>query len=266
MECEERQARQSLGPIVGLKKSILPKLDVMIKEQKKIKDAQKTAIAVTTKKMCDIGASLSKLAEKQAVKERELAGLLAKIVLTSKEQEKVDTQRDKCKKSLAKINNEMSGLEEKLNGTFEEWKNIADQAKLCIERHEEERRRSLDELLEEYKSCGNNAGNANLSRMTSTNSLLNPRSAYSTSIDQLNKATGVEGSQGRMATSPPSYQTSTTDTVKALYPYTAQSKEELSFNQGDTIEVLDKQEDPWWRGKHRGGQVGLFPSNFVRKV
>merc|ERR1719244_2022155 len=48
----------------------------------------------------------------------------------------------------------------------------------------------------------------------------------------------------------------------ALFPYTAQYEDELSFEAGDTIMVTGKEEEAWWRGEV-GGKSGVFPSNYV---
>ncbi|XP_014470507.1 PREDICTED: intersectin-1 isoform X2 [Dinoponera quadriceps] len=62
------------------------------------------------------------------------------------------------------------------------------------------------------------------------------------------------------------YQDSPTDPnierVMALYPYQAQNEDELSFEKGDVISVLGKEETAWWRGE-LNGVSGVFPSNYV---
>nr|XP_034838738.1 intersectin-2 [Maniola hyperantus] len=56
------------------------------------------------------------------------------------------------------------------------------------------------------------------------------------------------------------------DKVIALYPYTAQNADELSFEKDDIIAVTDRSQDPaWWQGELRG-MTGLFPSNYVTKL
>ncbi|XP_045525527.1 intersectin-1-like isoform X3 [Pieris brassicae] len=56
------------------------------------------------------------------------------------------------------------------------------------------------------------------------------------------------------------------DKVMALYPYTAQNADELSFEKDDIIAVTDRSQDPaWWQGELRG-MTGLFPSNYVTKL
>jgi len=52
--------------------------------------------------------------------------------------------------------------------------------------------------------------------------------------------------------------------LKALYNYTAQQPDELSFQEGDVIYVVDDSSDPqgWWRARC-GTKSGLIPSNYV---
>ncbi|XP_051563658.1 cytoplasmic protein NCK2-like [Myxocyprinus asiaticus] len=54
-------------------------------------------------------------------------------------------------------------------------------------------------------------------------------------------------------------------TVQTLYPFSSVTDEELNFEKGETMEVLEKPEnDPeWWRCKNCRGQVGLVPKNYV---
>lgn len=48
----------------------------------------------------------------------------------------------------------------------------------------------------------------------------------------------------------------------ALYPYQAQNEDELSFEKGDVISVIVKEEEAWWKGELNGAS-GVFPSNYV---
>ena len=57
---------------------------------------------------------------------------------------------------------------------------------------------------------------------------------------------------------------SSLDLVLALYTYTAQSADELSFHKGSVITVLGK-EGEWWRGEVNE-KTGLFPSNYVQPL
>ncbi|XP_053299961.1 GRB2-related adapter protein 2a [Pleuronectes platessa] len=50
--------------------------------------------------------------------------------------------------------------------------------------------------------------------------------------------------------------------VKALYNFTAEEGDELGFSAGDVIEVLDRSDASWWKGRLRG-KMGLFPANYT---
>eukprot|EP01091_Cochliopodium_minus_P021067 TRINITY_DN947_c0_g1_i1.p1 TRINITY_DN947_c0_g1~~TRINITY_DN947_c0_g1_i1.p1 ORF type:complete len:377 (-),score=137.94 TRINITY_DN947_c0_g1_i1:65-1195(-) len=54
--------------------------------------------------------------------------------------------------------------------------------------------------------------------------------------------------------------------AKALYPFQGQDSNELSFNVGDVITLVDAQEGAdWWTGELNGYQ-GLIPSNYVQRI
>ena len=42
------------------------------------------------------------------------------------------------------------------------------------------------------------------------------------------------------------------DQVVALFPYTAQNEDELSFLQGDVLIIIDRDDPAWWRGQLKG--------------
>lgn len=48
------------------------------------------------------------------------------------------------------------------------------------------------------------------------------------------------------------------------FSYTAERDDELTLVKGDRVVVMEKCSDGWWRGSH-AGQVGWFPSNYVRE-
>uniref|UniRef100_A0A1I7UYA1 SH3 domain-containing protein n=1 Tax=Caenorhabditis tropicalis TaxID=1561998 RepID=A0A1I7UYA1_9PELO len=52
--------------------------------------------------------------------------------------------------------------------------------------------------------------------------------------------------------------------VIAVYPYEAQDVDELSFEAGDEIELMNKDASGWWQGKINA-RVGLFPGNYVKE-
>ena len=51
----------------------------------------------------------------------------------------------------------------------------------------------------------------------------------------------------------------------ALYTYSAQYEDELSFEAGDTVIVVAKDEADWWKGECKG-KTGVFPSNYVEPL
>ena len=72
------------------------------------------------------------------------------------------------------------------------------------------------------------------------------------------------------------------NTCRALWDYTAQGARELSFMEGDTIEIVAKgscqikltlfvttliniYHDGWWTGRLKGKE-GLFPSNYIEEI
>ncbi|CAI2172325.1 1617_t:CDS:2 [Funneliformis geosporum] len=58
----------------------------------------------------------------------------------------------------------------------------------------------------------------------------------------------------------------TLETVYAIYPFEAEHDDEVPFQMGEPITVLEKDDlyrDGWWRGKNICGQIGLFPKNYT---
>ncbi|XP_071844815.1 osteoclast-stimulating factor 1-like [Apostichopus japonicus] len=51
---------------------------------------------------------------------------------------------------------------------------------------------------------------------------------------------------------------------RALYTYTAQYNDELSFDEGDLLYVTDNSSKDWYKGKC-GQKFGLIPSNYVEE-
>jgi len=51
-----------------------------------------------------------------------------------------------------------------------------------------------------------------------------------------------------------------------IYAYEATEENELTFAEGETIFLLEKDDSGWWRGRNKKGQEGVFPSNFVEVV
>jgi hypothetical protein len=52
--------------------------------------------------------------------------------------------------------------------------------------------------------------------------------------------------------------------AKALYEYKATQPDELSLKVGDRIEVLEKVDANWWKGK-MGFRTGLIPATYVQE-
>lgn len=52
---------------------------------------------------------------------------------------------------------------------------------------------------------------------------------------------------------------------EALYDYTAQQSDELSFQPGDVINLIDRQDADWWHGEIHG-RVGIFPAMYVQEM
>ncbi|XP_022242204.1 cytoplasmic protein NCK1-like isoform X1 [Limulus polyphemus] len=58
------------------------------------------------------------------------------------------------------------------------------------------------------------------------------------------------------------------DIVTALFAYTAQNKEELSFQKDENLEVIEKPvNDPgWWKVRNQNGEIGLVPKTYVEVI
>lgn len=62
------------------------------------------------------------------------------------------------------------------------------------------------------------------------------------------------------------YQTPQEEVYVAAYEFRPEEEGELYFKRGDLIEVLDKEDSNWWKGKNMtSGNVGLFPATYVQK-
>ncbi|KAL8616978.1 hypothetical protein ACOMHN_041896 [Nucella lapillus] len=54
---------------------------------------------------------------------------------------------------------------------------------------------------------------------------------------------------------------------EALYDFTRESSEEISFCRGDRIRLVAKKDQNWWTGVViRSNEKGLFPHNYVKEV
>jgi hypothetical protein len=55
--------------------------------------------------------------------------------------------------------------------------------------------------------------------------------------------------------------------AEALWDFNGSEAGDLSFGAGDTIEVVEKVKDDWWRGRVLGtSEIGLFPSSYIRET
>ncbi|CEP17300.1 hypothetical protein [Parasitella parasitica] len=52
--------------------------------------------------------------------------------------------------------------------------------------------------------------------------------------------------------------------VRAEFDYAAQQEEELSFEEGDEMDLLEKDDPDWYLVRLNDGQIGLAPSNYVQ--
>lgn len=42
-----------------------------------------------------------------------------------------------------------------------------------------------------------------------------------------------------------------------------QESEDLSFSDGEIIDILEETNADWWKGRNSRGEIGLFPANYV---
>ena len=53
--------------------------------------------------------------------------------------------------------------------------------------------------------------------------------------------------------------------LEAVYDFGGRSADELSFKAGDIIQLIEKVDAAWWKGK-LGRKEGVFPANYVKVV
>ncbi|OWK14129.1 GRAP [Cervus elaphus hippelaphus] len=53
--------------------------------------------------------------------------------------------------------------------------------------------------------------------------------------------------------------------AQAQFDFSAQDPSQLSFRRGDIIEVLERLDPCWWRGR-LSGRIGFFPRSYVQPV
>ena len=56
-----------------------------------------------------------------------------------------------------------------------------------------------------------------------------------------------------------------TNYALALYSYTADNTDELTFYKGSVIAILNKDDPDWWKGEVNG-ETGLVPANYVQEL
>ncbi|XP_071838131.1 cytoplasmic protein NCK2-like isoform X2 [Apostichopus japonicus] len=56
--------------------------------------------------------------------------------------------------------------------------------------------------------------------------------------------------------------------VMTLYPFQGRNSEELNFDQGERLDIIELPDnDPeWWRARNKEGRVGLVPRNYVQVI
>jgi actin cytoskeleton-regulatory complex protein PAN1 len=60
-------------------------------------------------------------------------------------------------------------------------------------------------------------------------------------------------------------QTTLTVKAKALYPYTANNADELTFDEGEELIIVDRSDAEWWKVE-QGGMVFVVPATFLEIV
>lgn len=50
--------------------------------------------------------------------------------------------------------------------------------------------------------------------------------------------------------------------AKAMFPYTGNTDEELPFEEGDVLNVVDSSADDWWKVE-KGGMIFLVPAAYL---
>eukprot|EP00111_Clytia_hemisphaerica_P010661 TCONS_00031131-protein len=53
--------------------------------------------------------------------------------------------------------------------------------------------------------------------------------------------------------------------ARATFEYIPEQQDEIALSVGDVVEVLEEEDEGWWRGRINGKE-GMFPSNFVERI
>uniref|UniRef100_A0A8C5U5K4 Myosin IF n=1 Tax=Malurus cyaneus samueli TaxID=2593467 RepID=A0A8C5U5K4_9PASS len=83
--------------------------------------------------------------------------------------------------------------------------------------------------------------------------------------DQGVAGAGAALSSGRPGPAPKPQPKAERPRCRALYQYLGQDVDELSFNEGEVIDILLEDASGWWKGRLHGRE-GLFPGNYVQKI
>ncbi|KAI8971076.1 hypothetical protein BDB01DRAFT_845282 [Pilobolus umbonatus] len=98
-----------------------------------------------------------------------------------------------------------------------------------------------------------------------------PPQTTKTPSPALSNRTIMQAEPEKSAIAPPAYTQKPVDTnslitVEALYDYNGEdTNTDLSFKQGNIIEVTEYVNDDWWKGTVNG-KTGIFPQNHVKKI
>ncbi|CAG0884602.1 unnamed protein product [Darwinula stevensoni] len=104
-------------------------------------------------------------------------------------------------------------------------------------------------MLETSRHCGNQNGTV-INALSTSARTFSPGQGHVDIIRSLTTPHGMHPSTGKI--------------MVTLYSYSATVEEEISFDKGDKIEILDASENDWWRGLHLGtGEEGYVPRNYI---
>ncbi|KAG1827682.1 SH3-domain-containing protein [Suillus variegatus] len=54
--------------------------------------------------------------------------------------------------------------------------------------------------------------------------------------------------------------------ARAIWDWTSEDPNDLSFNAGDIIEIVKETNADWWTGRSKTGKQGLFPATYVERL
>ncbi|MFH4976600.1 hypothetical protein AB6A40_003309 [Gnathostoma spinigerum] len=85
------------------------------------------------------------------------------------------------------------------------------------------------------------------------------------SVEKFSPSRNVEGDNSTVMIPP---KNDIMEVVVAMYSFDAQSAEELSFQKGERLEIIDHPaHDPeWWMARNSRGETGLVPTNYIKVV